>query len=126
MDTAVKRAMDRGGVVDITSIGRKTGMPRRTEIGFHQLDGEYFLTGFPGSKRDWLANLKANPEFTVHLESEVKADVPVLAEEVIGRDERTLILERILTESFGWGPEKTGAQLDRWVDRSPLVRFSVM
>ena len=42
-------------------------MPRRTEIYFHQFDGKFYLTGRPGFKRDWVANIVANPEFTLHL-----------------------------------------------------------
>ena len=62
MDTQIQDALDRGGIADIVTTGRKTGLPRRVEIYFHQFDGEYYLTGRPGFKRDWEANIKANPE----------------------------------------------------------------
>ncbi len=68
--------MDRGGIADITTIGRKTGLARRIEIYFHQFDGKYYLTGRHGRKRDWEANIEAHPEFTLHLKRGVKADVP--------------------------------------------------
>ena len=55
MESAVKEAMDRGGIADITTIGRKTGEERRIEIYFHQFDGAYYLTGKPGQPRDWNA-----------------------------------------------------------------------
>ena len=35
-------------------------MPRRIEIYFHQFDGEYYLTGRHGHKRDWEANNPAS------------------------------------------------------------------
>ena len=80
MDTTVKEVLERGGTVDITTIGRKSGLPRRTEIYFHQFDGKFYLTGRPGFKRDWVANIVANPEFTLHLKHGVTADNPVRGE----------------------------------------------
>jgi hypothetical protein len=32
MDEKVKEALDRGGIADITTTGRKSGLPRRVEI----------------------------------------------------------------------------------------------
>jgi hypothetical protein len=79
MDRETIAALSRGGIADITTIGRKSGAERRIEIYFHALDGRLFLTGRPGSKRDWMANLLANPSFTLHLKRGVSADVPVEA-----------------------------------------------
>ncbi len=41
--TAAALAQDR--IIDITTIGRKTGAPRRIEIWFHRVDGRYYITG---------------------------------------------------------------------------------
>ncbi len=125
MDQQVKSALDRGGVIDITTVGAKTGRERRIEINYVQLDGSYYITGMPGRKRDWLANLRANPGFTVHLKDDVPADVPAEATEITDAEERAEVLYRILTE--GWGNEVGKAQhiLPRWVEGSPLVEFTV-
>ncbi len=125
MDTAVEKALNRGGVIDITTIGAKTGKPRRIEINFHPLDGSYYITGQPGRKRDWLANMKANPSFTVHLKHGVTADVPAEAEEVTNEDQRAEVLYRILTESWGNVPAKAEHILPRWVKGAPLVEFTI-
>ena len=70
-------------MVDITTIGRTTGLPRRIEIYFHHFDGEYLITGRPGRRRrDWLANMVANPAFTLHLKRGVSADLPATAVEI--------------------------------------------
>ena len=79
MDPQVENALRNGGIAEITTVGRKSGQPRRIEIFFHHFDGEYFLSGRPGFKRDWLANLSANPEFTLHLKRSIEADVPAVA-----------------------------------------------
>ena len=123
MESAVKEAMDRGGIADITTIGRKTGQERRIEIYFHQFDGAYYLTGQPGRPRDWNANIVANPEFTLHLKKGVTADVEVVGEAEPDREERALILKRALIESWGSDPERVEASLHKWVDAAPFVRF---
>ncbi len=38
MNEQVRQALDRGRVIDITTIGKKSGQPRRLEIWFHNLD----------------------------------------------------------------------------------------
>ncbi len=123
MKSAVKEAMDRGGIADITTIGRKTGEERRIEIYFHQFDGAYYLTGKPGRPRDWNANIIANPEFTIHLKKGVTADVEVVGEPEPDREERAQILRRALVESWGSEPEKAEASLYKWVNTSPFIRF---
>lgn len=124
MDSFLTNALNAGGVVDITTIGRKSGKPRRIEIYFHGLDGELFITGRPGFPRDWLANLKANPQFTLHLR-QVEADVAMVAEPIDDPDLRREVLYRILTESWDTAPDQASAQLGRWVADAPLVRFTV-
>jgi deazaflavin-dependent oxidoreductase (nitroreductase family) len=126
MDTAVREALERGGTVDITTIGRKSGLPRRIEIYFHQFDGKFYLTGRPGFKRDWVANISANPEFTLHLKHGVEADIPVRGEPEPNPDERGRILFRALTESWGSDPERSRAALDRWVETAPFIRFELV
>ena len=123
MKSAVKEAMDRGGIADITTIGRKTGEERRIEIYFHQFDGAYYLTGKPGRPRDWNANIIANPEFTIHLKKGVTADVEVVGEPEPDREERAQILRRALVESWGSEPEKAEGSLHKWVNTSPFIRF---
>lgn len=123
MDARIKAAMDLGGVADITTLGRKTGLPRRIEIYFHQFDGDYYLTGRPGRKRDWEANIEVNPEFTLHLKRGVKADVAVLGEPEPDKEVRARILRRALIESWGSEPERVDDALDRWAETAPFIRF---
>ena len=125
MDEAVMDALERGGVIDITTLGAKSGKPHRIEINFHHFDGSYYITGQLGRKRDWLANMKVNPSFTVHLKHYVTADVPAEAEEITTEDERAEVLYRILTESWGNVPAKAEHILPRWVKGAPLVRFTI-
>jgi deazaflavin-dependent oxidoreductase (nitroreductase family) len=123
MEPEIAAALAAGGIADITTIGRKTGQPRRIEIYFHHFDGAFYLTGRPGFKRDWQANIEANPEFMLHLKRRVTADVPVSGEPEPDREERSRVLFRALTESWGSDPGTTRTDLDRWVESSPFIRF---
>jgi deazaflavin-dependent oxidoreductase (nitroreductase family) len=123
MDQAVKEALDRGGIADITTVGRKTGKPRRVEIYFHQFDGEYYLTGRHGRKRDWEANIVAHPEFTLNLKRGVTADVPVVGEPEPDPEVRARILRRALIENWDSPPDRVDEALHKWVDGSPFIRF---
>jgi deazaflavin-dependent oxidoreductase (nitroreductase family) len=49
----------------MTTVGRKSGLPRRTAIEFHEFKGrKYVLSGW-GTKTDWYRNIEANPNITI-------------------------------------------------------------
>lgn len=124
MDPTVKEALDRGGIADITTTGRKSGQPRRIEIYFHQFDGKYYLTGRPASnRRDWEANILATPEFTLHLKRGLDADIAVVGKAEPDTDERARILRRALIENWDSPPDGVEASLHKWVDGSPFIEF---
>jgi hypothetical protein len=70
-----------------------------------------------------MANIVANPEFTLHLKRGVEADIPVRGRLEPDPDERGRILYRALTESWGSDPERSRAALDRWVQTAPFIHF---
>jgi deazaflavin-dependent oxidoreductase (nitroreductase family) len=124
MEPTVREAMNRGGIADITTVGRKTGKPRRIEIFFHHFDGKYYLTVRPSQrKRDWEANIEANPEFTLHLKRDVAADVPVTGAAEPDPEERGRVLRRALIESWDSPPDGVDRALHKWVENSPFIRF---
>lgn len=125
MDDRIKDALERGGIIDITTIGARSGSPRRIEIAFHHFDGEFFITGRPGFRRDWLANVKSNPEFTIHLKRDVQADIQALATEISDSERRSQVLYRILTESWNNEPAKAEHILPQWVESAPLIEFEL-
>jgi deazaflavin-dependent oxidoreductase (nitroreductase family) len=115
MDEQVKHALERDRTIDITTIGRKTGLPRRIEIWFHNIDGRLYISGLPG-RRDWYANLLTNPEFTFHLKGSVQADLPARARPITDEAERRAVLARIQGGS---------RDLEAWVAGSPLVEVEL-
>ncbi len=70
MDERVRQALANDRTIDITTTGRSSGLPRRIETWFYRVDDQIYLTGSPG-RRDWYANLLANPDFTFHLKQSV-------------------------------------------------------
>lgn len=49
----------------LTTIGRKSGQPRRTGIEFHEFEGKPTVMSGWGTKADWYRNLDANPRATI-------------------------------------------------------------
>ena len=118
MNDEIRQALAKDRVIDMTTIGRTSGQPRRKETWFHNIDGQIYLTGTPG-KRDWYANMVANPAFTFHLKETVTADLAARATPVTERAERERVLTRILS-NIG----RSATELPAWVERSPLVAVS--
>lgn len=125
MDPSVEHALERGGIVDITTTGRRSGQPRRIEIYLHNFDGELWLTGRPGFPRDWVANLKADPSMTLHLKRSVTADLPAQGTVVTDPVEKAPVVLRARVESWRADPAQARADLDHWAETSPLVRVEL-
>jgi deazaflavin-dependent oxidoreductase (nitroreductase family) len=117
MEERVRNALAKDRTIDITTIGRTSGLPRRIETWFYRVDDQLYLTGAPG-RRDWYANLLANPEFTFHLKQSVAADLPARAAPITDPEERRAIFERIFSDLGGT------QDLEAWLEGSPLVSVS--
>ena len=116
MDAEAKKALAEDLVVDITTRGRMSNEPRRIEIWLHELDGRYFITGSPG-KRNWFANLVADPGITVHLKKSHTADLKGEAFPILDRSRK----RSVLTSAKTLNDYVKEENLDDWLDRSPLV-----
>src|SRR5450759_2732122 len=97
MDDSIRRALTQGGVIEITTTGRRSGQLRRIEIVYHVIGGRIYISGMPNPdrKRSWLSNLEANPGFTFHLKGGVSADLPATARIVSDETERRAILGHV-------------------------------
>lgn len=121
MDDSIRAALARGGVIDITTTGRRTGEPRRIEIVFHRIDGRIWISGMPSPRRRaWIANLAADPRLVVHLKGPgVVADLEATARIVDDPAERRQILERV---ARAW----RRTDLDTMVATSPLIEVTIV
>lgn len=85
-----------GRIMILTTIGRKSGRPRRTPLNYAHVGNEvYCLAGYgPGS--DWLKNLQANPSAEVWLpEGRWKVEASPVTHPV----QRGVLLRLVLCES---------------------------
>ncbi len=119
MDDAIRTALSKGGVIDITTTGRTSGEPRRIEIVYHVIDGRLWISGMPrAARRAWIANLEADPRLTFHLKGSVTADLPATARIVDDPDERRRVLAGVARI---WNR----TDLDAMVEDSPLIEVSI-
>ncbi len=112
----VLESLARDRTIDITSTGARSGRRRRIEIWAWPLGDALYLTGSPG-RRDWYANLKANPDFALHLKRGARADLPARARLIEDPAERREVLTCLL--------DGIRYDLERWIERSPLVEVEL-
>jgi deazaflavin-dependent oxidoreductase (nitroreductase family) len=113
-------------IIDITTLGRRTGRARRIEIFFYRAAGAtYLCSGAGGAATGWHANLLANPDFTFHLKNGIRADLPARATRVTDPAERQAVLAEIVADLNQ--PHDPGTirptRLEDWAD-SRLMRIS--
>jgi deazaflavin-dependent oxidoreductase (nitroreductase family) len=98
--------------IDLTTKGRKSGLPRRVEIWWFRVEGRFIITGTPG-RRDWLANVRSDPEVIIHVDGrDLRARVSPVEDEEFRR--------RVFTApATSW--YTTQAELDRLVSTAPMV-----
>jgi len=100
--------------IHITTTGRRSGEPRRVEIWWFLVDERFIITGTPG-RRDWLANLYADPHLTVHLrDRDIEATATPVTEALFRR--------RVFTRpQTSWYSSQ--AELDHLVATAPMVEI---
>jgi len=120
MDPTIRAALDRGGVIDITTTGRRSGEPRRIEIVFHNVDGRIVISGMPmrDRTRAWIHNVEADPRLTVHLKKGIIADLPATARVVTDEAERRALLVHV---ARNWNR----TDVDAMVAWSPLIEVTI-
>lgn len=123
--TAIQDALKKDRTIDIVTVGSKTGMPRRTEIWFNNINGRIIICGTPNAKggkgqynpRDWLANLRAHPDFTFCLKESIALDLPATAVEIVDPEDRRRIMGAPETQ---WYRDQVES-IDILVSESPIV-----
>lgn len=111
--------------VDIVTVGRRSGLPRVTEIWTTPLYGRVFICGTPNAgkpgvvhqPRDWFANLLAHPDFVLRLKRGVEADLAVRAERIAEQQLRRRILGEPSTAYY----RDRAMSFEAALDHSPIV-----
>ena len=117
MDEQIRTALMTGGLIDMTTTGRRSGLPRRIEIALHAIGGRLYVSGMPSQrKRSWLWNLEADPHLVIHLKGPVRADVPARARVIRDDAERRAVLA-VIARAWHRDPETM-------VRLSPLIEVT--
>lgn len=127
MNEAIRNALNNDRMIDIITTSAKSGLPRTTEIWFTNVDGRIIICGTPNARgekgrydrRDWLANLKANPEFTFCLKESLKAQLPARAVEITDPDDRRRLMSAPATQ---WYRDQVDS-VEELVRDSPIVEI---
>ena len=54
-------------VMLLTTIGRKSGLPRVTPLQYEEMDGDYYIASARGTYADWFKNIVVNPNVHVQV-----------------------------------------------------------
>ena len=100
MNDEIRIALKNDQTIDIITTGAKSGLPRRIEIWFTNVSGRIIICGTPSAegkkgprtRRDWLANLKANPDFLFCLKESLTVELPARAVLIVDPDDRRQLM----------------------------------
>jgi deazaflavin-dependent oxidoreductase (nitroreductase family) len=120
MDPAIARALAHRHTIDITTTGRRSGLPRRIEVVFHNFDDRLYIAGMPnpGRTRAWIHNLTADPHLAFHLKGPVKADLRATARIITDLAERRAVFTRVARV---W----RGQDVEIMTRHSPLIEVTI-
>ena len=104
--------------VDITTIGRRSGAPRRIEIWMFAFEETFVVTGTPG-RRDWYANILSDPRVTIHVKYPESFDVHTEASVVEDLGFRRRFFA---AREPAW--YRSQVELDRLVAKAPMISLA--
>jgi deazaflavin-dependent oxidoreductase (nitroreductase family) len=103
---------------DITTTGRRTALPRQTEIWFGVDGSTMYLISGNGETADWFRNLRADPALDVRIGDEVRRGV---ARVVTDPAERRRVGE-LMGAKYVWGGDASiGLTYAAWCSDVPAV-----
>ncbi|MEI3867802.1 nitroreductase family deazaflavin-dependent oxidoreductase [Microbacterium sp. CCNWLW134] len=120
MNNDVIEALHRSQIIDLTTTGRRSGLPRRIEIFLHDEDGVLFITGMPrrDRTRDWIRNITADPDVIVHLKQGIEVDIPARARVITDPHEARPLIEAAARR---WRRD----DVEEMIAHSPLIVLTV-
>lgn len=93
----------------LTTIGRKTGLPRQIEIWFVEHLGRYYMVSEGRERANWVKNLQQAPRvhFSIGMPGQTEALVPTTPAlgRVISPEREPALAQRIcalMDEKYGW------------------------
>jgi deazaflavin-dependent oxidoreductase (nitroreductase family) len=115
-------------VLLLTTVGRKSGLPRVTPLLYDEMDGIIYVGSARGAKADWYQNLRANPNVELEIGSRyIKgyADPITDPRQVTDFLEKRLklhpILSAVVMRVEGLGSTPSRERLESYAKRRTLV-----
>jgi deazaflavin-dependent oxidoreductase (nitroreductase family) len=116
-------------VLLLTTMGRKSGLPRVTPLQYEQINGDYYLGSARGLKADWLRNIQSNPIVEIRVganrfrgRADVITDPLRIADFMEARLERhPRMIGLIMEKAHGLSRRPTRTQLEELAETGALV-----
>jgi deazaflavin-dependent oxidoreductase (nitroreductase family) len=115
-------------VLLLTTVGRRSGLPRVTPLLYDEIDGIIYVGSARGAKADWYQNLRVNPNVEVTIGSRrIKGCADPITDPLQVADflEKRLKLHPILATAVirveGFGSTPSREQLESYAKRRTLV-----
>jgi len=116
-------------VMLLTTIGRKSGLPRITPLQYEEIDGNYFIASARGRDADWFKNIVANPNVHVQIRdvefdatAEAVTDPARIADFIELRLKRHPIMIRLIMHLFDGLPLRfSRTDLDEFCKEKAMV-----
>ena len=95
-------ALRQARVLDLTTVGRRSGKPRTIEIWFVSYEGLLYVLAEHGLKAHWVRNIQANPDVTIHIAQRCFRARGRILGDVRDRQEWQVIAA-LSRRKYGWG-----------------------
>ncbi len=122
------KSRTRNHVLVLTSLGRKSGLPRSTPLQFEEVDGAFYVASARGNTADWYRNLLANPNVEVwardmkfHTCADLITEPEKIADFLELRLKRHPVFMGIMLQLEGLPRRYTRVDLVRFAERLAIV-----
>ncbi len=115
-------------VLLLTTVGRKSGLPRVTPLQYEEVDGKFYVAAARGQKADWFRNIQANPGVEVWVRdkrfsglAQTITDPARIADFLELRFQRHPFMLGAMFLAQGWPPRPGRTQLERYAAKRAIV-----
>ena len=115
----------------LTTIGRRSGLPRVTPLLYDEIDGTVYVGSARGTMSDWYQNLRANPNVEVEVGShrfrgcvDLISDPLQVADFLEERMKRHPLITAAVMRAEGIGSKPSREQLEEYAKKRTLVAIN--
>ena len=116
-------------VLLLTTLGRKSGLPRTTPLQYEEVGGNFYVASARGAEADWYRNILANPDVRIQIRdrefeamAEPVTDPAGIADFIELRLRRHPVMIRLIMHLFDGMPLKYNrAELEQFCKDKAMV-----